>query len=87
MDIVANSVMVYAKVGASVSVAVEAVGQDEAASVTVLVLYMAAEGVYLQRRVACRFPDSVPVPWCCIFGYQSSKSPAETRTAVAAILE
>lgn len=84
MAVVTYSVMVYMKVGASVSVALEAVGQ---ASVTVLVLYTAAEGVYLQRSGACRFPDSTPVPCCFIVEYQNSKSLAETRTAVAAILE
>lgn len=77
MGVVAYSVMAYVKVRASVSVAVEAVEQEETVSVTVLVLYTAAEGVYLQLSGACRFLDSLPVLWCCIFGFRSSKCHAQ----------
>lgn len=45
--VVAYSVMMYVKVDASVSVTVEAVGKEEAMSV--VLVYTAAEDIYLQR--------------------------------------
>lgn len=49
--VVAHSAMMYVKVDASVSVTVEAVGQEEAMSV--VLVYTAAEDVYSQQCTIC----------------------------------